>query len=479
MSASNTTWYGSTTGYRPTRPPGAARGSAPGTPRYACPPSDARRARRGHAASQPRHCTHSYIGGRTTRRSARRAVLDRHASPRCGRTVTRTRDRSRDRSGNAGGRSPHNARDEHVVVEIEGRHRVTGALTAGAGPVHLPVGSNASLIRAWSGVRRAPPNRRCPYLPLPATTSRQSDERASALSKRRPAESAATCTVPTPLSATSARAGPSRSGTTRDRVRRRPRSDRDTGRRAARARRTTLPNRLAERSASRSGATNLRSNTSTQSRRRTTPTTGRNSADATGPTGDVVDAHARVLPHAAAAAQDHPGNHAEGPERTDQQPRHVVAGHVLHRRAAAFHQAPVGRHETGSSSTVSRTGPWRRRRVPESPTASVPPTVAASNGRGSSRHNCPCSPSTRPISVTEVPAPHGDGHVLGFVVDDAGRRAHFLRAGHAAPPSSHCVCAPTATTAGASATAARSALRSTCPPAPAAAPRSDCRSGAP
>ena len=43
--------------------------------------------------------------------------------------------------------------------------------------------------------------------------------------------------------------------------------------------------------------------------------------------------------------QRHLDEHAEGAERPDHQPRHVVAGHVLHRRSPAAHDASVGAYQ--------------------------------------------------------------------------------------------------------------------------------------
>ncbi len=138
-----------------------------------------------------------------------------------------------------------------------------------------------------------------------------------------------------------------------------------------------------------------------------------------------------------------------------------------------------------TSRTRSRSGPWRRRRYPERPVATMPPTVARSE-RGSSAHSCACSPSTAASSASVVPAPTVTVRSAGsYVMTPAGARTTAASA-RGGLPTSHCVRPPTATTASAARTASASsstavvtAIRSTHLRGRAASRRSGCRSGAP
>ena len=93
------------------------------------------------------------------------------------------------------------------------------------------------------------------------------------------------------------------------------------------------------------------------------------------------------------AAQGDLHQHPDGAERADEEAREVEPAHVLHRRAAALDDAAVGGDEPHLEHTVAqrsvagaaggRTGRWRAAR-----------RWSTSGSRGSSAHSCPSAPST-------------------------------------------------------------------------------------
>ena len=179
--------------------------------------------------------------------------------------------------------------------------------------------------------------------------------------------------------------------------------------------------------------------------------------------------------------------HPERAERADEQPRQVVAGHVLHRRAAALHDPAVGGDEAHLEHAVAQRAvpepPW-----PESPAASTPPTVAVGIARIERALLAVLAEHRGELGHRRAGA-DGDRQVGGVVGArcPTGPRTSTAVAGSAAPPTSHCVRAPTATTDVAAATR-RERVDSSCEPrrsashprarrGPAGARRSGCPRG--
>ena len=427
----------------------------------------------GHAASQPRHCDALLHRGRgTRRRSARpssstaRIAAMRPRGDAISRPVTRY-------VGQCGRHSPHDdARDE--LVGVEARAARSGRVRSQRQPSRVAAcrsGSNASLMRRISvGVRQ----RAAEAVVAGVAAGLAQHPAAVRVRDRARVRRAPSASSAGDVHGADAELGaPARTVDRRARVRRaRTRAGRDRDAAAVRARRAARaasrgvePGAPARRRrprrprAGRARAARPRARAAgrKRSRRRRRPRTQR---DARG---------------ARPAAQRHLREHAERAERPDEQPRQVVAGHVLDRRAAALHHAAVaGRRSAprargraagraaGGGCPRARTRACRR---PSRPAiARVERALLAVLGE-------------RRVERGERRArADGDGQVGGLVRDDAGGRAHLGRAGgrRAAdlPLRARADGRPTVATA-----ASARVVRSTCPPAHAAARRSGCPRG--
>ena len=366
--------------------------------RRVLPPSDGRTGTdEGHAASQPRHCTHSSMYARTGHRPVRRPAAP-PASRRCGRAVTRSRVRSPGTSGSAGG----TARTRRTRRVRSGRARAS-VLTRAAVPGsscpldRMPPGYVAS-ARRWAG--RCRTARRCP-------ASRSIQPPASCAA--RPGREEAAGVVGSNVHGPDADLGdPAHAA---DGVERSSQGPDSTAATEMRARCGPAGQRGASSTGSSPAAscwamTSSGCPSSNAARPATVP---RDARGPEAPAAHLVRISVGRRPHRALAGR---GWHRRitwsrrrcVPKRTDEEPGQVVAGDVLHRRPAAPHQPPVGGHEPHLEQPVAQRPVARAAGCPTARPRATPPTVA-SGSRGSSAHSCPASPSTAASSATGVPAP--------------------------------------------------------------------------
>ena len=331
----------------------------------------------------------------------RPAELDRPHRGDAARAATRSRGRSPGTSGSAAGRArrrrrrPARRRRSAERSYAEGDAR-TPSLISGRRPgFDLPVGSNARIrpsTARWAARGRSPSS-------AGAAASRSSQPRrlrGGARAEQAVASSAATCTVPTPASASHRRRERVERAATRGRPRRRDRTRPGGPAGHGGGRRRASP------PAAPAASTSAGWPSSSTIVRRAVPGIADGQADEP----RATDRRRRVAPRVAAprsAPQRHLGHHAERAERTDEQPGHVVAGHVLDRRPAALHQSAVGGDEAHLEDPVAQ----RARRAGAGARQSRREHAADGRRgvRGSSGHSWPVSASAADELATVVPAP--------------------------------------------------------------------------